>query len=66
MFLAEMAAVVTWEKLEARIDAHYPRLGPQGGRRRRNLALRPEDLQPPHHLRRDTADGGLKAASGSP
>jgi hypothetical protein len=32
----------------------------------RNLAVRPEHLQPPHHLRRNTADGGLKAASGSP
>ena len=33
VFLAEMAAVVPWVKLEALIDPHYPRLGPQGGRR---------------------------------
>ncbi|MFO1096692.1 MAG: IS5 family transposase [Xanthobacteraceae bacterium] len=33
VFLAEMTAVVPWGKLEALIDAHYPRLGPQGGRR---------------------------------
>ena len=33
VFLAEMAAVVPWEKLEALIEPHYPRLGPQGGRR---------------------------------
>lgn len=33
VFLAEMAAVVPWAKLEALIEAHYPRLGPQGGRR---------------------------------
>jgi len=33
VFLAEMATVVPWEKLEALIDQHYPRLGPQGGRR---------------------------------
>lgn len=32
-FLGEMAAVVPWAKLEALIDPHYPRLGPQGGRR---------------------------------
>ena len=28
-----MAAVVPWGKLEALIEPHYPRLGPQGGRR---------------------------------
>ena len=33
VFLAEMAAVVPWSKLEAVIDPHYPRMGPQGGRR---------------------------------
>ena len=32
VFLAEMAAVVPWAKLEALIEPHYPRLGPQGGR----------------------------------
>lgn len=33
VFLGEMAGVVPWEKLEALIEPHYPRLGPQGGRR---------------------------------
>ena len=33
VFLAEMAAVVPWAKLKALIEPHYPRLGPQGGRR---------------------------------
>ena len=33
MFLGEMAAVVPWAKLAALIELHYPKLGPQGGRR---------------------------------
>jgi hypothetical protein len=33
VFLAEMAAVVPWVELEALIEPHYPKLGPQGGRR---------------------------------
>ena len=33
VFLAEMAAVVPWAKLEAVIDPFYPKTGPQGGRR---------------------------------
>jgi transposase, IS5 family len=33
VFLGEMAGVVPWAKLEALIEPHYPRLGPQGGRR---------------------------------
>jgi transposase, IS5 family len=33
VFLAEMAAVVPWPKLEALIEPHYPKMGPQGGRR---------------------------------
>ena len=33
VFLAEMAAVVPWSQLEAVIDPHYPKVGPQGGRR---------------------------------
>jgi IS5 family transposase len=33
VFLAEMAAVVPWAKLEAVIERHYPKIGPQGGRR---------------------------------
>ena len=33
VFLAEMAAVVPWSALEAIIEPHYPKVGPQGGRR---------------------------------
>ena len=33
VFLAEMAAIVPWAKLEALIEPHYPKAGPQGGRR---------------------------------
>ena len=33
VFLAEMAAVVPWSLLEALIEPHYPKVGPQGGRR---------------------------------
>ena len=33
VFLAEMAAVVPWSELEAMIEPHYPKSGPQGGRR---------------------------------
>ena len=33
VFLAEMAAIVPWARLEALIEPHYPNLGPQGGRR---------------------------------
>ena len=33
VFLAEMAAVVPWVEFEALIEPHYPKLGPQGGRR---------------------------------
>ncbi len=33
VFLAEMAAVVPWGMLEALIEPHYPKMGPQGGRR---------------------------------
>jgi IS5 family transposase len=39
VFLAEMAAVVPWAKLEALIAPHYPKLGPQGGRRPYPLAV---------------------------
>lgn len=28
-----MAAIVPWAKLEVLIEPHYPKLGPQGGRR---------------------------------
>jgi IS5 family transposase len=33
VFLAEMAAIVPWDALDALIDPHYPKMGPQGGRR---------------------------------
>jgi transposase, IS5 family len=33
VFLAEMSVVVPWATLEAVIEPHYPKLGPQGGRR---------------------------------
>lgn len=33
VFLAEMASVVPWGTLEALIEPHYPKVGPQGGRR---------------------------------
>jgi IS5 family transposase len=33
VFPAEMSAVVPWATLEAKIEPHYPKLGPQGGRR---------------------------------
>ena len=33
VFLAEMGTIVPWPKLEALIEPHYPKLGPQGGRR---------------------------------
>src|SRR4029078_461637 len=32
VFLAEMAAVVPWVALEAVIEPHYPKAGPNGGR----------------------------------
>ena len=33
VFLTEMAAVVPWGALEELIEPHYPKVGPQGGRR---------------------------------
>jgi IS5 family transposase len=33
VFLSEMSAVVPWDKLETVIAPHYPKMGPQGGRR---------------------------------
>ena len=33
IFLAEMVAVVPWAALEALIEPHYPKAGPNGGRR---------------------------------
>ena len=31
-FLAEMDAVVPWARLHSLIEAHYPKVGPKGGR----------------------------------
>ena len=39
VFLGEMTAVVPWSKLEGLIDPHYPKMGPQGGRRPFPLAV---------------------------
>ena len=39
MFLGEMSAVVPWGMLEALIEPHYPKMGPQGGRRPFPLAV---------------------------
>ena len=39
VFLAEMAAVVPWVRLEALIAPHYPKTGPNGGRRAFPLAV---------------------------
>ena len=39
VFLGEMSAVVPWGILEALIEPHYPKLGPQGGRRPFPLAV---------------------------
>jgi transposase, IS5 family len=39
VFLAEMAAVLPWSKLVAQLAPHYPKLGPQGGRRPFPLAV---------------------------
>ena len=33
VFLSEMVAVVPWGALEGVIEPHYPKIGPQGGRR---------------------------------
>ena len=39
VFLAEMAAVVPWVTLQALIEPHYPKTGPNGGRRPFPLAV---------------------------
>jgi len=39
VFLAQMASVVPWLRLEALIEPHYPKVGPQGGRRPFPLAV---------------------------
>ncbi len=39
VFLGEMSAVVPWGKLEAVIEPHYQKVGPNGGRRPFPLAV---------------------------
>jgi IS5 family transposase len=39
LFLAEMVAVVPWVTLDALIEPHYPKTGPNGGRRPFPLAM---------------------------
>ena len=39
VFLAEMATVVPWAALEGVLEPHYPKTGPQGGRRPFPLAV---------------------------
>jgi IS5 family transposase len=39
VFLAEMADVVPWARLEALIAPHYPKAGPNGGRRPYRVAV---------------------------
>ncbi len=39
VFLGEMSAVVPWGILECLIEPHYPKMGPQGGRRPFPLAV---------------------------
>lgn len=61
VFLAEMAAIVPWSKLEALIEPHYPRLGPQGGRRpfRLGVMLRIYCLQQWYNLSDPGAEEAL-------
>jgi hypothetical protein len=46
VFLAEMAAVVPWSVLESLIEPHYPKVGPQGGRRPFPITVMIADLLP--------------------
>ena len=39
VFLTEMSTVVPWGVIEGLIEPHYPKLGPQGGRRPFSLAV---------------------------
>ena len=60
-FLAEMAAVVPWSVLESLIEPHYPKVGPQGGRRPFPIAvmLRIYCLQQWYHLSDPGAEEAL-------
>src|SRR3954463_5141125 len=60
VFLAEMAAVVPWATLEA-VEPHYPKTGPQGGRRPFPLAvmLRIYCLQQWYSLSDPSADSAV-------
>src|SRR3954467_6600479 len=61
VFLAEMAAVVPWSVLESLIEPHYPKVGPQGGRRPFPIAvmLRIYCLQQWYHLSDPGAEEAL-------
>src|SRR5262249_3811401 len=61
VFLSEMSTVVPWAKLKALIEPHYPRLGPQGGRRPFPLAtmLRIYCLQQWYSLSDPSAEDAL-------
>src|SRR5512134_2470370 len=62
VFLAEMSAVVPWSLLEGLIEPHYPKLGPQGGRRPFPLStmLRIYCLQQLQPLRSRRRGGALR------
>jgi len=61
VFLAAMGAVVPWGVLEALIEPHYPKIGPQGGRRPFPLPvmLRIYCLQQWYHLSDPGAEEAL-------
>ena len=46
VFLAEMAAVVPWVALEAVIEPHYPKAGPNGGAAAVSIGRDVADLLP--------------------
>ena len=61
MFLAEMAVIVPWARLEPVIAPHYPKLGPQGSRRpfRLGVMLRIYCLQQWYNLSDPGAEEAL-------
>ena len=63
VFLAEMTAAVPWSVLEAVIAPHYPKEGPQGGRRPFPIAvmLRIYCLQQWYNLSDPGAEDALSA-----